>query len=238
MRFFFLSFFWNLARLLLKNQWWSSQSCLSFLVWKTPGYLWTKCWHEILKQDELLIFPCNRKTLHILPCSSQGRISFTSSIYYPLPLLWCSSAPHITCPSLLPSCLPPNCPFCADTVTGYFSQMNTFSLIFKSEYSNILIRNHRDGASLVAQWFRICLPIQGTRVRSLVREDPTGCGATKPLHHNYWALCSRARKPQLLSPRAAITEACVPRARAPQQEKPPQWEAHTPQRRVAPACRN
>ena len=36
------------------------------------------------------------------------------------------------------------------------------------------------------------------------------------------SLCSRACKPQLLSLRAATTEACVPRARAPQQEKPPQ----------------
>ena len=29
------------------------------------------------------------------------------------------------------------------------------------------------GTSLVAQWLRIRLPMQGTRVRSLVREDPT-----------------------------------------------------------------
>ena len=28
-------------------------------------------------------------------------------------------------------------------------------------------------ASLVAQWLRICLPMQGTRVRSLVQKDPT-----------------------------------------------------------------
>ena len=41
------------------------------------------------------------------------------------------------------------------------------------------------GASLVAQWLRIQLPMQGTRVRALVREDPTCCGATKPMCHNY-----------------------------------------------------
>ena len=40
-------------------------------------------------------------------------------------------------------------------------------------------------ASLVAQWLRICLPMQGTRVRALVWEDPTCCGATKPVRHNY-----------------------------------------------------
>ena len=40
-------------------------------------------------------------------------------------------------------------------------------------------------ASLVAQWLRIHLPMQGTRVRALVQEDPTCRGATKPVHHNY-----------------------------------------------------
>ena len=40
-------------------------------------------------------------------------------------------------------------------------------------------------ASLVAQWLRIHLPMQGTRVRALVREDPTCHGAAKPMHHDY-----------------------------------------------------
>ena len=29
--------------------------------------------------------------------------------------------------------------------------------------------------------------MQGTRVRPLVREDPTFHGATEPVRHNYWA---------------------------------------------------
>ena len=41
------------------------------------------------------------------------------------------------------------------------------------------------GVSLVAQWLRICLQMQGTRVRALVWEDPTCRGATKPVSHNY-----------------------------------------------------
>ena len=41
------------------------------------------------------------------------------------------------------------------------------------------------GTSLVVQWLRIRLPVQGTRVRSLVREDPTCRGATKPTCCNY-----------------------------------------------------
>ena len=39
-------------------------------------------------------------------------------------------------------------------------------------------------ASLVAPWLIIRLPMQRTQVRSLVREDPTCCRATKPVHHN------------------------------------------------------
>ena len=41
------------------------------------------------------------------------------------------------------------------------------------------------GASLVAQWLRIRLPMQGTRVRTLAWEDPTCRGAAKPVRHNY-----------------------------------------------------
>ena len=39
--------------------------------------------------------------------------------------------------------------------------------------------------SLVAQWLRIHLPMQGTQVRALVREDPTCRRAAKPVRHNY-----------------------------------------------------
>ena len=59
-------------------------------------------------------------------------------------------------------------------------------------------------------------PPANAGVQSLVWEDPTCCGANEPVCHNYW------------SPRAATTEALVPRAHALQQEKPPQWEARAP----------
>ena len=41
------------------------------------------------------------------------------------------------------------------------------------------------GTSLVAQWLRIRLPMQGTRLQLLVQEDPTCSGAIKPVRHNY-----------------------------------------------------
>ena len=40
-------------------------------------------------------------------------------------------------------------------------------------------------ASLVVQWLRVHLPMQGTRVRALVWEDPTCRGAAGPVSHNY-----------------------------------------------------
>ena len=55
--------------------------------------------------------------------------------------------------------------------------------IFNYEFN--FINKYRARASLVVQWLRICLPMQGTWVRGLVREDPTCHGATKPVCHNY-----------------------------------------------------
>ena len=42
-----------------------------------------------------------------------------------------------------------------------------------------------NGASLVVQWLRIRLLMQGTWAQALVWEDPTCRGATGPLSHNY-----------------------------------------------------
>ena len=80
------------------------------------------------------------------------------------------------------------------------------------------IVNNMKRASLVAQWLRICLLMQGARVRALVWEDPTCCGAARLVSHNYWA--------------------CASGACAPQQERLRQWEARAPRWRVAPACHN
>ena len=41
------------------------------------------------------------------------------------------------------------------------------------------------GTSLVAQWLRIRLPVQVTRVQALVQEDPTHRRATESVCHNY-----------------------------------------------------
>ena len=54
-------------------------------------------------------------------------------------------------------------------------------------FSEVLSGPHQKwaiGTSLMIQWLRIHLPMQGTWVGPLVLEDPTYCGATKPVHHN------------------------------------------------------
>ena len=68
--------------------------------------------------------------------------------------------------------------------------------------------------SLVAQWLRICLPMQRTRFDPWSGKIPhaseqlSPCAtATEPPCYNYWSPC------------AATTEARVPRARAPQQKE-------------------
>ena len=48
-----------------------------------------------------------------------------------------------------------------------------------------LLKRQTLGASLVAQWLRVCLLMRGTRVRALVWEDPTCHGATKPVSRSY-----------------------------------------------------
>ena len=55
-----------------------------------------------------------------------------------------------------------------------------FLNLIKTTYQKPTVR-----ASLVAQWLRICLLMQGTRVRALVWEDPTCRRATRPVSHNY-----------------------------------------------------
>ena len=76
--------------------------------------------------------------------------------------------------------------------------------------------------SQVAQWLRTCLPMQGTWVRPLVREDPTCRWATKPVCHNYWACAPQREATTMRSPCTTMKS----RPRSLQLEK-----AHAQQRR-------
>ena len=89
-----------------------------------------------------------------------------------------------------------------------YSVLTTKNLASIHHYIVTWFQNGKSWASLVAQWWRIHLPMQETQVRSLVWEDPTGSGSIKPVCHNHWAcaLKSRSRNywahaPQLLKPK-------------------------------------
>ena len=66
---------------------------------------------------------------------------------------------------------------------------------------HLFYKTKESGASLVAQWLRVCLLMQGTQVRALVWEDPTCRGAAGPVSHSYWACASGACVPQQERPR-------------------------------------
>ena len=100
-----------------------------------------------------------------------------------------------TCLSFYPLCIP---------VLGIQLLLNRF--LFK--------RLCLLGVSLVAQWLRILLPMQGTRVQALARKILHATEQLSP--------CTTTTESELQSPRATTTEAHAPRTRAPQQEKPPE----------------
>ena len=51
-------------------------------------------------------------------------------------------------------------------------------------YKIMCFQNFKSWASLVAQWLGVRLPVQGTRVRALVWEDPACRGAAGPVSHS------------------------------------------------------
>ncbi|XP_049558229.1 hepatocyte nuclear factor 1-beta isoform X3 [Orcinus orca] len=64
------------------------------------------------------------------------------------------------------------------------SSISTLTNMSSSKQLN-LWKEVDSGTSLMAQWLRIRLLMQGTQVWALVPEDPTCCGATKPVRPNY-----------------------------------------------------
>ena len=80
--------------------------------------------------------------------------------------------------------------------------------------------------SLVAHWWRICLPVQETWVWSLIWEVPTWCRAIRPRCQNFWACMLQLLKPVHLRP-------VLHNKRRPRSERP----AHR-NSRVTPTHRN
>lgn len=92
----------------------------------------------------------------------------------------------------------------------YNTNKQHFSLwltTFMSKYFYILSDLNINVNKMCPWRNRIHLPMQGTRVQSVVWKDPTGHGETRPVHHDCWASapeptsCSyRAREPPRLKP--------------------------------------
>ena len=101
-------------------------------------------------------------------------------------------------------------------LTGCISSLNIWNLTWLSYHQEM------KKIGLPCWVKRICLAMQGIPVWSVIWNDPTYIGATKPARHSYWACSLKARELHLLCSWAAATE-----AHAPQQEKPVQWETTT-----------
>ena len=83
----------------------------------------------------------------------------------------------------------------------------------------VLIKNP-GRTSLVVQWIRLCLPMQGILVRPLAPERSHMLWINEDHAPQLLRPCSPAYKLQLLSLCAATPEAHMPRAPAPPQERP------------------
>ena len=117
-----------------------------------------------------------------------------------------------------------------------WTQRNKHNKYFPTSLSYIIL-NQLKGfwASLLVQWLKICLAIQETLVRSLVWEDATCLGATKPTCHNngagalepgsrsYWAHGCSYWSPHIKTREAIMTKEATAK------EKPLQQGAHAPQ---------
>ena len=114
----------------------------------------------------------------------------------PLPLPGSSPTPPVPCfllPPLPPSFPSPLVPFPSLSFSVLipfpFSSSDLRSDFSLNSFIKDCLYSYRVKkllrTSLVAQWLGIRLPVRGTRVQALVREDPTYRRATKPMRHNY-----------------------------------------------------
>ena len=123
----------------------------------------------------------------------------------------------IACRHYLASWLPP---------TLDFEILKAKEILFYFVFAvSLNIKIIKGGLPLVTQWLRVRLPMQGTWVQALVREDPTCRRATKPMCHNYWDCALEpvshnywAHAPQLLKP--TCLEPVLHNKRSSHNEKP------------------
>ena len=96
---------------------------------------------------------------------------------------------------------------------------------WKGRSKIVFIQKQHNQTSLIVQWLRICLPVQGAQVWSLVWEDPTCRGATKPCATTTEPMCHNGWNPHTWSPCSAVREVTAMRnPRTASGEEPPLLE--------------
>ena len=102
--------------------------------------------------------------------------------------------------------------------------------VYRQRRYSLLDKSGFRGTSLVAQWWRLCPPKEGTQVRSLVREDLM-CRGQHNLCTTAVDLCSRIQSCNYRAHLAQLLKPACPSAHALQQEKSLPFHS-----RVAPTC--
>ena len=92
------------------------------------------------------------------------------------------------------------------TIKGLHTHTHTHT------HTQSTLKTQYDGTSMMVQWLKILLPMQGTWVRALVPEDPTCHRATKPVSHNYQACALEPMSPNYWSLRALEPVLCNKRS--------------------------
>ena len=118
-------------------------------------------------------------TLHILPLPRTSLVCAHLQVSAP----WHTPLWKTQCTCKHPLLIEPG----SFLISPTCSKSNAETLRFAAEEGFIhetAKQENNSRASLVAQWLRICLLMQGTRVRALVWEDPTCHGAAGPVSHN------------------------------------------------------
>ena len=78
--------------------------------------------------------------------------------------------------------------YCVLNAVGHIRKFVAKMLHEAQCYQENCIIKFTSWTSLVIQWIKLQVPVQGTQVPSLVWEDPTCLGATQPVCQSYWAL--------------------------------------------------
>ena len=168
------------------NLWLNSKASTVIKWWE--GCCCCCCWVTSVVSDS--VRPHRRQPTRLpLPWDSPGKNAGVGCHF----LLQCMKVKvkvkSLSC--VRPSATPWTAAFQVPPSMGFSSQecWSGVPLINRMKSSRTAVRT-----SLVAQWIRFRLPMQGTLVRSLLWEDPTCCRATKSMYHSYWAraesLCS------------------------------------------------